>query len=169
MAGTRVSGAARRIELADLAATAALAARLAGAARPGDVLALSGVLGAGKTEFARAFIRAAARNAGQEAGEVPSPTFTLVQGYDFGGAPIFHFDLYRLTAPEDAFELGIEDAFAGGVSLIEWPDRLADFLPPERLDILLAPGASPDARLAEITPHGRWADRLEALLGDGDG
>lgn len=169
MAGTRVSGARRRLDLADLAATEALAARFAKRARAGDVLALSGVLGAGKTAFARAFIQAAARAAGLDAQEVPSPTFTLVQGYAIGGLAIYHFDLYRLTAPEEAWELGIEDAFSGGVSLIEWPDRLGGFLPPERVEIALFPGRTPESRVAEIMASGRWKDRLAALLEDGDG
>jgi tRNA threonylcarbamoyladenosine biosynthesis protein TsaE len=164
MADMPPPGARRRLDLADEAATAALAARFAVAARAGDVLALGGVLGAGKTAFARAYIRAAARAAGTEQDEVPSPTFTLVQSYAFDGMEIFHFDLYRLSAPEEAWELGIEDAFSGGVSLIEWPDRLGDFLPPEHVHILLAPGAAPDARTVEITAHGRWADRLDGIL-----
>src|SRR5271157_2974950 len=102
----------------DEAATKALAARLAAIACVGDVVALSGELGVGKTAFARAFIRA--RCGADE--EVPSPTFTLSQVYDGGGSAIWHFDLYRLAAAEEAWELGIEEAFSCGISLIEWPD-----------------------------------------------
>ena len=160
-------GALRRLDLASRAATDALAARFARAARAGDVLALSGTLGAGKTTFARAFVNAAAAARGLGAQEVPSPTFTLVQEYDLGDLRVFHFDLYRLAAPEEAWELGIEDAFAGAVSLIEWPDRLGALLPPERVDIALFPGAAPDARRAEIAGLGGWAQRLDAVLGDG--
>ncbi len=115
------------IELPDEAATAALAARIAALARAGDVIALKGELGAGKTSFARAFIRARGG-----AGEVPSPTFTLVQVYDVGDAAIWHFDCYRLRRPEEAWELAIEDAFAEGISLIEWPERLGPLVPARR-------------------------------------
>ncbi|MBT4220334.1 MAG: tRNA (adenosine(37)-N6)-threonylcarbamoyltransferase complex ATPase subunit type 1 TsaE, partial [Rhodospirillaceae bacterium] len=96
-------------------ATNALAGKLAGRARIGDVLALQGDLGTGKTVFARAFIRAVC---GAET-EVPSPTFTLLQVYDDAETPIYHFDLYRLETSDEALELGIDDAFAEGISLIE--------------------------------------------------
>src|SRR5579884_1615816 len=119
----------RVIDLPDEAATTALAARLAEQARPGDVIALRGDLGSGKTTFARAFIRALG---GGE--EVPSPSFTLVQLYELAAATVWHFDLYRLRSPEEAWELGIEEAFAGGIALIEWPERLGALLPERRLD-----------------------------------
>jgi len=141
------------------AATAAFAARLAPLAGPGDVIALWGGLGTGKTVFARAFIRAR----GNPDEEVPSPTFTLVQVYDpaagFSGS-VYHFDLYRLDAPEDAFELDIEDAFAEGISLIEWPDRLGPLLPDARLDVTLAHGASPESRRLSLSGVGGWRARL---------
>lgn len=147
-------------ELASEEATAALAARLAALARPGDVLALWGGLGVGKTVFARAFIRA---RAGAPV-EVPSPTFTLVQIYDATEAnpgDMYHFDLFRLDAGEEALELGIDDAFAGGISLIEWPDRMGALLPPHRLDVVLtdAPAAATARRLT-LRGHGDWAQRL---------
>jgi len=149
-------------ELPDEDATAALAARIAALARPGDVIALKGELGAGKTTFARAFIRA---RGGAEA--VPSPTFTLVQIYELGDAAIWHFDAYRLRDPEEAWELGIEDAFRDGISLIEWPERLGPLLPPRRLEIALSAGATPNARRAAIDhgddPAGNWAERLAGL------
>jgi len=143
-------------ELPDEAATAALAARIATLARPGDVIALKGELGAGKTSFARAFIRA---RAGRDE-VVPSPTFTLAQPYDFADVTIWHFDLYRLRAAEEAWELGIEDAFQDGISLIEWPERLGHLLPSRRLEITLLPGAAPDARRAFADPGPGWAERL---------
>jgi tRNA threonylcarbamoyladenosine biosynthesis protein TsaE len=146
------------IELPDEAATAALATRIAALARPGDVIALRGELGAGKTSFARAFIRARGT-----ADEVPSPTFTLVQVYAFPAAAIWHFDAYRLRDPEEAWELGIEDAFHVGISLIEWPERLGSLVPARRLEIALAPGATPAHRRATIGPGGDWAARLSAL------
>jgi tRNA threonylcarbamoyladenosine biosynthesis protein TsaE len=146
------------IELPDEAATAALATRIAGLARPGDVIALKGELGAGKTSFARAFIGARGG-----VGEVPSPTFTLVQVYDVGDAAIWHFDCYRLRRPEDAWELAIEDAFYEGISLIEWPERLGSLVPARRLEITLSPGAMPAARRASIDAGADWASRLAVL------
>jgi tRNA threonylcarbamoyladenosine biosynthesis protein TsaE len=119
------------LDLVDEAATVHLARRLARAARPGDVIALEGPLGSGKTALARAFIQSLV---GAEE-EVPSPTFTLTQLYDCEIGTIWHFDLYRLDKAEDALELGIEDAFADGISLIEWPDRLGPWLPAERLTV----------------------------------
>ena len=143
------------IALPDLAATHRLAARLAAALRPGDVVGLVGALGAGKTELARAVIGALGGPT-----EVPSPTFTLVQTYELDGLTVWHFDLYRLAAPEDALELDIEDAFADGVSLIEWPERLGAQMPVDWLELRLAPGERPDARRAELVGHGGWAERL---------
>ena len=98
------------VDLPDETATAALAARISALAASTDVIALKGDLGTGKTTFARAFIRA--RGARDE--EVPSPTFTLVQVYELVPTAIWHFDLYRLQSSEEAWELGIEDAFSGG-------------------------------------------------------
>ena len=102
------------IDLASEAATAALAGVLARLARAGDIFALAGELGAGKSVFARAFINELAPNPE----EIPSPTFTLVQAYDLGRVTVYHFDLFRLAGPDEVFELGIEEAFAGGISLI---------------------------------------------------
>jgi tRNA threonylcarbamoyladenosine biosynthesis protein TsaE len=145
------------IELPDENATAALAARVAALTRPSDVIALNGELGAGKTSFARAFIRA---RGSDEA--VPSPTFTLVQIYEIGDVPIWHFDAYRLRDPDEAWELGIEDAFRDGISLIEWPERLGPLLPPRRLEITLSDAGPTNGRLAALDPGSGWADRLTA-------
>jgi tRNA threonylcarbamoyladenosine biosynthesis protein TsaE len=150
----------RETALPDPAATAALAGRLAAAARPRDVLALWGDLGAGKTTFARAFVGA---RAGQPV-EVPSPTFTLVQTYDLPGGPVWHFDLYRLADPEDVWELGWEEALAEAIVLVEWPVRLGALLPAERLDLRLSAGGVETARQAWLEGHGGWAKRLEAAL-----
>jgi tRNA threonylcarbamoyladenosine biosynthesis protein TsaE len=154
------------ILLEDEAATMGLAARLAGLARPGDVIALSGPLGAGKTTFARAFIAARCAAAGLPAEDVPSPTFTLVQTYDLPQAEIWHVDLYRLSGPDEADELALDEAFASGISLIEWPDRLSGRLPAWRLDVRLdpAPEAGPSARRARLITHDGWAERLAAGL-----
>lgn len=150
--------AVRELALPDLAATGRLAASLARLARTRDVFALAGPLGVGKTALARAFIRALG---GEE--EVPSPTFTLLQGYALQRLTLYHFDLYRLAKPADAYELGIEEAFVDGVSVIEWPERLGPLLPRERLDVALEFGAAPDARRARLTGHGAWARRLREL------
>lgn len=150
----QVSAAPRRLHLPDVGATAALARRVAAFATPGDVIALKGELGSGKTFFARAFI-------GEE--DVPSPTFTLVQIYDRPQGRVWHFDLYRLEAPEQAIELGIEEAFASGISLIEWPERLGRLLPDEHLEIALGFTAAPEARDAVIAGTGRWVPLLDAI------
>src|SRR5487761_1106578 len=149
------------IDLPAEAATAAMAARLAECARPGDVIALRGDLGTGKTTFARAFIHALG---GTE--EVPSPTFTLVQIYALKAAAIWHFDLYRLQSPEDAWELGIEEAFSTGIALIEWPERLGPLLPERRLDITLAFGEQAEARHAFLSAGPGWAARLAGIAAD---
>ena len=153
------------VALADRAATRRLARRLARLVRPGDVIGLGGALGAGKTTLARDFIAALA---GQDH-EVPSPTFTLVQTYELGAVTVWHFDLYRIVAPDDVFELGFEDALAEGVSLIEWPERLGPLLPADRLDVVLEQGPAPDARVARLAAHGSWVARLPTLIDHGDG
>ena len=142
--------------LADEAATDRLARALAPLLEAGDVVALSGELGAGKTRLARGLIGALTG----AAEEVPSPTFTLVQSYDPPKGTLWHFDLYRLTRPEEAYELGIEEAFAGGISVIEWPERLGRLLPAERLEIALGFGRGPTQRIARLIAGGRWRERL---------
>jgi tRNA threonylcarbamoyladenosine biosynthesis protein TsaE len=153
------------LRLADAAATAALAARIAAIARAGDVIALAGDLGSGKTTFARAFVRAR----GRADEEVPSPTFTLVQTYEgehdggAGAAPVWHFDLYRLGAPEDAIELDIDEAFSEAISLIEWPDRLGHLLPARRLLLTMAFDAlaADSVRLVTLEGDAHWQRRLQ--------
>jgi tRNA threonylcarbamoyladenosine biosynthesis protein TsaE len=152
------------VTLPNPAATERLAAILAAKVRPGDVILLSGDLGAGKTHFARAFINALS----PAAEEVPSPTFTLVQTYDgvAGGVPlhIWHFDLYRLRSSEETLELGIEDALAEGVSLIEWPDRLGRLMPSEFLELRLAIAADGTTRHAGLSGTPSWRERILATL-----
>ena len=131
-------------------ATEALGRRLAGLARPGDTILLEGPIGAGKSCLARAFIRA---RLGREE-EVPSPTFTLVQVYEAGAVEIWHADLYRLTHPDEVWELALDDAFETAICLVEWPDRLGAHVPPEALRIRLATAG--EGRRAMITggrPH----------------
>jgi tRNA threonylcarbamoyladenosine biosynthesis protein TsaE len=140
------------LALKDEAATGDLARRLAPLLKPGDLVALRGDLGAGKTSFARALIGALG-----SAEDVPSPTFTLVQTYDVPSGPIWHFDLYRVTRPDELIELGWDDALAGGIVLVEWPERAEALLPPVRLELALGFGDAPDARRAILRPVGGWA------------
>ncbi len=147
------------LTLADPDATARFAEVVAELVRPGDVLALSGDLGAGKTSFARALINAICR----EPVEVPSPTFTLVQSYETPKGVLWHFDLYRIRQPEEAYELGIEEAFATGISVIEWPGRLGLLLPEGALHLDFAQAAGSDARRVRVGADSAFAERLPAL------
>ena len=148
------------VRLGDEAASERFGRELSFYLAPGDVVTLTGDLGAGKTTIARAVIHALAPEQGDF--DVPSPTFTLVQAYDFTRVPVYHFDLYRIEQTEDVFELGYDDAAADGAVLIEWPDRMADLLPPDRLDIALA-DANGEGRAAEITGHGVWQARVARM------
>ncbi len=154
----------RRFELAGMAATVALAARLGPLLRAGDVVALFGGLGAGKTAFARALIQALQAPLG-DVEEVPSPTFSLVQHYQIGPLEVWHFDLYRIAAPEETFELGLEEALAAGVCLIEWPERLGPLLPAQRLEIYLEipsdAGFEDTRRRARLAGYGGWVERIK--------
>ena len=152
------------VHLKDEAATGAFAQSCAAIARAGDVVALAGALGAGKTAFARAFINAIARRNDAPPEEVPSPTFTLVQIYEFTRDTVWHFDLYRIDGPDRLPELGLDDAFADGISLVEWPDRLGVFLPPDRLELDFSFGAEDRGRDCGIVGHGAWADRVKGLI-----
>ncbi|HMP62262.1 MAG TPA: tRNA (adenosine(37)-N6)-threonylcarbamoyltransferase complex ATPase subunit type 1 TsaE, partial [Phenylobacterium sp.] len=120
--------------LPDEAATDALGRALAPRLGRGEALCLAGPLGAGKSTLARALIRALTT----PDEDVPSPTFTLVQFYEGRGLPLAHFDLYRLTDPDEAYEIGLDEALEDGAALIEWPQRLEGRLPPDRLDIEMA-------------------------------
>jgi len=139
--------------LPDETATERLGASLAGRLRPRDVVALQGGLGVGKTTLARAILRAAS---GDPALVVPSPTFTLVEIYDTPRGVFWHFDLYRLEAPEQIFELGWEEARAEGIALVEWAERLGALLPRERLTVKLAMAG--DGRRAELEGEARFGD-----------
>ncbi|WP_386679335.1 tRNA (adenosine(37)-N6)-threonylcarbamoyltransferase complex ATPase subunit type 1 TsaE [Loktanella sp. R86503] len=148
----------KRILLADADATAALAGHIASAAGAGDTLLLQGDIGAGKTTFARAFIRAKLQLPKED---VPSPTFTLVQTYDAGDVEIWHCDLYRLTDPQEVLELGLDDAFRDAICLIEWPDRLGRDVPADAL--LCHFTAEVDHHLLTLTGGARWQDMLGSL------
>ncbi len=150
-------------DLADEVATEALAMQIAGIAQRRDVIALIGDIGTGKTTFARAFIRAYS-NSDEE---VPSPTFTLLQIYEASDTIIYHFDLYRIERVEDMLELGIEEAFTDGITLIEWGERLGAHLPTNRLDIHLFPGKSDNSRRAKLMGCGYWQTKLDEEFNHG--
>lgn len=147
----------RDFALSDAAATVAFGARVGAGLRAGDIVCLSGGLGAGKTTFARGAI-AAWLGAAEEA---PSPTYTLLQIYEGPKGALWHADLYRLKRPEEAWELGLEDAYAEAACLIEWPDRLGAALPADRLDLAL--DFEGEGRRAHLKAHGAWRGRLDAI------
>ncbi len=153
--------------LPDLNATRSLARRMAPLLSAGDIIGLAGPLGAGKTTFARALIETLVEIGGAgNLGEVPSPTFTLVQVYETGAVPVWHFDLYRLERPEDAIELAIEEAFACAISLVEWPERLGDLMPGAWLKMNLD-RETDISRRAVFHGYGPRGEVLEAtLMGD---
>jgi tRNA threonylcarbamoyladenosine biosynthesis protein TsaE len=142
--------------------TIVLGAALARLLRPGDVLALHGPLGAGKTTLARGFITALT----QVEEDVVSPTFTLVQVYDAEAAPIWHFDLYRLSHVQDVLELGWDEALSGGISVVEWPERLGALLPRNRLDVVLSSTPGTNERRAAVHGGAQWKDRIADMKHD---
>ena len=150
------------VALADEQATHRLMVDVAAVIEPGDLITLSGDLGAGKTTFARALIR---HLAGNTAVEVPSPSFTLMQAYELSRFTLVHADLYRLSGPGELAELGFEDMPEGAVTLLEWPDRAAGLLPPDRLDITftLAPQLGAEGRNVRYTGYGAFAPRAERI------
>ncbi len=150
------------VSLSDEQATMKLMRDIASIIAPGDTITLSGDLGAGKTTFARALIR---HFAGDPLTEVPSPTFTLTQSYDLPKFPLVHADLYRLSGSSELAELGFDDLPPTAVVLVEWPDRAAGFLPPDRLDIgfTLSPKLGPSHRNARVTGYGSFGARIERL------
>ena len=164
------------LELSDLATTQRFGSLLAAKLKAGDVIALSGSLGAGKSALARSIIQAV----DPTEFDVPSPTFTLVQQYALAdGTPLWHLDLYRIDDPEDAMALGLDDAFIDAVCLIEWPDRLEKFMPKTKLsihlyandavvdaadDVVGESGVSSNSRFADVIAPPYWADRLKGLV-----
>ena len=164
-----------RIELSDLAATQCFGGLLAAHLKAGDVIALSGAVGAGKSALARAIIQAI----DPTEDDVPSPTFTLVQHYALAdGTPLLHMDLYRIDDAQDAMALGLDDAFVDAVCLIEWPERLKKILPKSSLSIHLYAdecgdcdddtaddaGLGSSVRFADVTAPPHWADRITCLV-----
>jgi hypothetical protein len=150
------------VALADEQATLRLMVDIAAVIEPGDLITLSGDLGAGKTTFARALIR---HLAGDDTIEVPSPTFTLMQTYALPRFTLTHADLYRLSGPAELAELGFDDLGDAAVTLLEWPDRAAGFLPSSRLDIAftLSSQQGPNFRNARVTGYGAFAARVERI------
>jgi len=148
------------MDLPDLQATARLANLIAAEAQTGDVILLKGELGAGKTAFARAFITSffAADI------EVPSPTFGLVQVFHAREFSISHYDLYRVKNKSELAELGLEEAFLSGVTLVEWPEIIGTPLPENRIELGLAYGKNEESRAASLTSHGSWQQRLKAIF-----
>jgi len=143
------------MELPDLAATEAVGGRLAALVRPGDVVTLSGPLGAGKTSVARGLLAALGL-----AGEAPSPSFAIVQPYDLPEVrlPVWHVDLYRLDDPREVDELGLEDERGDGLLLVEWPERAGPGAWPEALALTLSIEPDGARRLTWTVPEA-WGDR----------
>ncbi len=137
--------------LPDLGATAAMAGRIAPLLARGDVVALWGDLGAGKTTLARDILRALGVTE-----DVPSPTFTLVQTYETAGLTVAHYDLYRLKSSRELFELGFAEALEDGAALVEWPERAPEHLPPDTLHLRLR--LEDGARAVKITGPARFRD-----------
>ena len=151
----------RSLTWPDLAATQSFGTRLAARLRAGDVVLLTGDLGAGKTALARSVIAAAC---GIE--DAPSPTYTLVQVYETAaGDALWHADLYRVEDEGELDEIGLEDAFDSAITLVEWPDRLGSWLPADRLEISIEhlDAGMDSARRARITGFGQWESRIDDL------
>lgn len=145
--------------LPDEQATFDLGARFAAILSAGDVILLEGDIGAGKSAFSRAIIQSMA---GARI-DVPSPTFTLVQTYDLPQAELWHADLYRLTSPDEAIELGLEDAFDTAICLIEWPDRLGDVAPDHALRLLFVAHETAHS-VTVVSAPSAWRDRLDKVF-----
>ena len=159
---TAPGGASFAVTLPNEEATRRFATDIAGALEAGDLITLSGDLGAGKTTFVRALIR---HLAGDDTIEVPSPTFTLVQSYELPRFSLAHADLYRVNNAVELAELGFDDLPDRAVILMEWPDRAAGSLPADRLDIAftLAPALESDIRQVRYTGYGAFAPRAERI------
>ena len=138
------------MNLPDEAATARLGQAVAAALRAGEAVCLTGPLGAGKSTLARALVRALTT----PDEDVPSPTFTLVQFYEGPRLAVAHFDLYRLSDPDEAYEIGLDEALEDGAAVIEWPERLEGRLPPDRLDIALELADEAGSRRGGRAPRG---------------
>ncbi len=164
MTGDAAKAAAQQVLLQDEAATARLAADLAALLKPGDIVALSGHLGAGKSALARAILR---ELSGDPTLEAPSPTFTLVQSYDTPRGPVLHADLYRVRSPDELDDIGLVEDIDRLITLVEWPDRAGSRLPAgRRLDIVLDvdPDRPETGRIATLAGGVLWRQRLAIAL-----
>jgi tRNA threonylcarbamoyladenosine biosynthesis protein TsaE len=150
-------GFAQEYALPELGATEALGARIAAALRIGDLVALEGNLGAGKTTLARAILASLGVTE-----NVPSPTFTLVQEYETPRLTVRHFDLYRLEKPSEIAELGLDDALLDGAALVEWPERAEGLLPDNRLHVALS--LETGTRRARLSGPLRWHTTLAETI-----
>ena len=147
----------KQVRLTDLSQTKKLAESLAKLLKTGDVIALYGTLGVGKTAFTRFLVQSFC---GKKE-EVPSPTFTLLQTYETDDFPIYHFDLYRLKKQDEVLELGIEDAFYDGVSLIEWPEKMGGYLPKKKI-LKIEIECQDEVRTFTFSSENpKWNERLE--------
>jgi len=151
------------IDLKNADETAKFAQLLAQSVSIGDTILLTGDLGAGKTHFARAFIKSLL----MDDEDVPSPTFTLVQTYDTSVGEVWHADLYRLSDEQEIEELGLSDAMLDAICLIEWPDRLGTYTPSNALFLQLTTSTDLDAR--QLTAHWedqKWTAKLAGCAND---
>ena len=140
--------------------TSRLANMLVAHLKPGCVVLLEGDIGSGKTHFARSLIHSLL----EEPEDVPSPTFTLVQTYQAPEFEIWHTDLYRLSHPDEVFELGLIDAFETAVCLVEWPDRLSDLRPATALSLVFSAGENETDRIIKIS----YSDQRWSFLANAD-
>ncbi len=149
-----MSGKGFTLDLADIAATQACAKNMAPLLKKGEALLLSGDLGAGKTVFARALIKALGAT-----GEIPSPTFTLLQSYELPDITLFHFDLYRLKTPQEIEEIGFDEALADGAAVVEWPEKAEAYMPREALNLRFE--IVGERRKLHFNVPSSWEKRLE--------
>ena len=164
LAGVREEAGVWTFEAPDEATTLAVAAAQAAWLEPGDFVGLSGDLGAGKTAFARGLIRALSRTPELEA---PSPTFTLMQAYDAPRGPVVHADFYRLRGPVELANLGWDEAIEGAIAIVEWPEKVAEALPPDRLEVEIRFDSrrGPEFRMLRLRGLGAVVPRLGLALG----
>ncbi len=149
---------ARTLSLPDVAATRALGARIAAGLAAGDLVALEGDLGAGKTTLARAILRSLGVSE-----DVPSPTFTLVQVYETPRLAVRHYDLYRIEKADEIWELGLDEALEEGAALVEWPERADGRLPGALLHVGLS-ATDTDSRMALLSGPAKWTRFFEETL-----